>query len=158
MYQKMNVTGIAIDPFTNSPIVILKSDDGLKVLPIWVGFMEASSIAMELEKTPRVRPITHDLIKNIFDQINFTLSKIEVTDLKDNTFYANIHLKNDGKEHIFDARPSDAIAIAVRTGAPIFVNEKVIEEAQKIEIEENDEKLKDLLSQLSEDDFGTYKM
>jgi len=158
MYQKMNVTGIAIDPFTNSPIVILKSDDGVKVLPIWVGFMEASSIAMELEKTPRARPITHDLIKNIFEKINFTLSKIEVTDLKDNTFYANIHLENDGKEHIFDARPSDAIAIAIRTGAPIFVNEKVIEDAQKIEIEENDEKLKDLLSQLSNDDFGNYKM
>jgi len=158
MFQEMKVTGIAIDPFTNSPIVILKSSDGTQVLPIWVGFMEASSIAMELEKTPRVRPITHDLIKNIFEQINFTLSKIEVTDLIDNTFYANIYIKNDGKEHIFDARPSDAIAIAIRTGAPIFVNEKVIENAQKVEIEENEEKLKDLLSQLSDDDFGNYKM
>jgi len=158
MYQEMKVTGIAIDPFTNSPIVILKSDDGANVLPIWVGFMEASSIAMELEKTPRVRPITHDLIKNIFEQIDFTLSKIEVTDLKDNTFYATIYLKNNDKEHVFDARPSDAIAIAIRTGAPIFVNEKVIENAQKIEIEENEEKLKDLLTQLSDDDFGNYKM
>ena len=130
----------------------------MQVLPIWVGFMEASSIAMELEKTPRVRPITHDLIKNIFEQINFTLSKIEVTDLIDNTFYANIYINNDGKEHIFDARPSDAIAIAIRTGAPIFVSEKVIENAHKIEIEENDEKLKDLLSELSDEDFGNYKM
>lgn len=158
MYQEMKVTGIAIDPFTNSPIVILKSEDGMNVLPIWVGFMEASSIAMELEKTPRVRPITHDLIKNIFDQINFKLTKIEVTDLKDNTFYANIYLKKNGKEHIFDARPSDAIAIAIRTGAPIFVNEKVIEIAQKIEFEENDEKLRNLLSQFSDEDFGNYKM
>ena len=158
MYQEMKVTGIAIDPFTNSPIVILKSDDGLQVLPIWVGFMEASSIAMELEKTPRVRPITHDLIKNIFEQINFTLSKIEVTDLIDNTFYANIYINNDGKEHIFDARPSDAIAIAIRTGAPIFVHEKVIENAHNIEIEENEEKLKDLLSEMSDEDFGNYKM
>lgn len=158
MYQEMKVTGIAIDPFTNSPIVILKSEDGMNVLPIWVGFMEASSIAMELEKTPRVRPITHDLIKNIFDQINFKLTKIEVTDLKDNTFYANIYLQKNGKEHIFDARPSDAIAIAIRTGAPIFVNEKVIEIAQKIEFEENDEKLKNLLSQFSDEDFGNYKM
>jgi bifunctional DNase/RNase len=158
MYQEMKVTGIAIDPFTNSPIVILKSEDGMNVLPIWVGFMEASSIAMELEKTPRVRPITHDLIKNIIDQINFKLTKIEVTDLKDNTFYANIYLQKNGKEHIFDARPSDAIAIAIRTGAPIFVNEKVIEIAQKIEFEENDEKLKNLLSQFSDDDFGNYKM
>jgi len=158
MYQEMKVTGIAIDPFTNSPIVILKSEDGMNVLPIWVGFMEASSIAMELEKTPRVRPITHDLIKNIIDQINFKLTKIEVTDLKDNTFYANIYLQKNGKEHIFDARPSDAIAIAIRTGAPIFVNEKVIEIAQKIEFEENDEKLKNLLSQFPDEDFGNYKM
>ncbi len=158
MYQEMKVTGIAIDPFTNSPIVILKSEDGMNVLPIWVGFMEASSIAMELEKTPRVRPITHDLIKNIIDQINFKLTKIEVTDLKDNTFYAIIYLQKNGKEHIFDARPSDAIAIAIRTGAPIFVNEKVIEIAQKIEFEENDEKLKNLLTQFSDDDFGNYKM
>ena len=158
MFQEMKVTGIAIDPFTNSPIVILKSEDGLKVLPIWVGYMEASSIAMELEKTPRARPITHDLMKNIFDQMNFKLSKIEVTDLKDNTFYASIYLQNNGKEHVLDSRPSDAIAIAIRTGAPIFVSEKVIENAQKIEIEEDQEKLKDLLSELPDDDFGKYKM
>ena len=158
MYQEMKVTGIAIDPFTNSPIVILKSEDGTDVLPIWVGFMEASSIAMELEKTPRARPITHDLIKNIFDHTNFKLSKIEVTDLKDNTFYANIYLQNNGKEHIFDARPSDAIAIAIRTGAPIFVNEKVIESAQKIEIDEDREKLKDILEDIPDEDFGNYKM
>ena len=158
MFQEMKVTGIAIDPFTNSPIVILKSEDGVKVLPIWVGYMEASSIAMELEKTPRARPITHDLMKNIFDQVNFKVSKIEVTDLKDNTFYANMYLQNNGKEHVLDARPSDAIAIAIRTGAPIFVSEKVIESAQQIEIEEDQEKLKDLLSEMSDDDFGKYKM
>ena len=158
MFQKMNVTGIAIDPFTNSPIVILKNDDGDKVLPIWVGYMEASSIAMELEQTPRIRPITHDLIKNIFDQLDFTLTKVEVTDLKDNTFYAVIYLNSNGKEHILDARPSDAIAIAIRTGAPIFVNEQVIENAQEIEIEEDEEKLKDILSDMPDEDFGKYKM
>ena len=158
MYQKMKVTGIAIDPFTNSPIVILKSEDGTNVLPIWVGFMEASSIAMELEKTPRVRPITHDLIKNIFDQINFKLTKIEVTDLKDNTFYANIYLQNNDKEHIFDARPSDAIAIALRTDSPIFVNEGILEKSKSIEIDEDKEKLAELLENISEGDFGKYKM
>lgn len=158
MYQKMNITGIAIDPFTNSPIIILKNDDGDKILPIWVGYTEASSIAMELEKTPRIRPITHDLMKNIFDQLDFTLTKIEVTDLKDNTFYAVIYLNSNGKEHVFDARPSDAIAIAIRTGAPIFVSDQVIENAQEIEIEEDEEKLKDILSDLSDEDFGKYKM
>ena len=134
MFLEMRVTGIALDPFTNTPIVILKDSTGNKILPIWVGYSEASSIAMELEKTPRIRPITHDLLKNILDMADCKISKIEVTELKDNTFYANIYLKNNGKEHIFDARPSDAIAIAIRTGAPIFVNEKVIENAQKIEI------------------------
>lgn len=158
MYQKMNVTGIAIDPFTNSPIIILKNDDGDKILPIWVGYAEASSIAMEFEKTPRIRPITHDLIKNIFDQLDFTLTKIEVTDLKDNTFYAVIYLNSKGKEHVLDARPSDAIAIAIRTGAPIFVSDQVIENAQEIEIEEDEEKLKDILSDLPDEDFGKYKM
>ena len=158
MFKEMKVTGVAIDPFTNSPIVILKSEDGVKVLPIWVGYMEASSIAMELEKTPRSRPITHDLMKNIFEKLNFKLSKVEVADLRDNTFYANMYLQNDGKELVLDARPSDAIAVAIRTGAPIYVSEKVIESAQKIEIEEDQEKLKNLLSQMPDEDFGKYKM
>lgn len=158
MYLQMNVSGIALDPFTNSPIVILKNEDGEKVLPIWIGYMEASSIAMELEKTPRSRPVTHDLLKNILDSVNYSLTRIEVTDLKDNTFYAVIYLTNDEKEIVLDSRPSDAIAIAIRTGAPIFVNEKVIESAQKIEIDEDREKLNDLLENIPEEDFGKYKM
>lgn len=158
MYLQMNVSGIALDPFTNSPIVILKNEDGEKILPIWIGYMEASSIAMELEKTPRSRPVTHDLLKNILDSVNYSLTRIEVTDLKDNTFYAVIYLTNDEKEIVLDSRPSDAIAIAIRTGAPIFVNEKVIESAQKIEIDEDREKLNDLLENIPEEDFGKYKM
>lgn len=158
MYLQMNVSGIALDPFTNSPIVILKNEDGEKVLPIWIGYMEASSIAMELEKTPRSRPVTHDLLKNILESVNYSLTRIEVTDLKDNTFYAVIYLTNDEKEIVLDSRPSDAIAIAIRTGAPIFVNEKVIESAQKIEIDEDREKLNDLLENMPEEDFGKYKM
>jgi len=158
MLQKMKVSGVAIDPFTNSPIVILKSEDGLKILPIWVGYLEASSILMELEKTPRPRPITHDLMKNIFEELNFKLSRIEITGIKDNTFYASIYLQNNEKEHVLDARPSDAIAIAIRTVAPIYVSKEVIKSTQKIEIEDNKEKLKDILSQMSDEDFGKYKM
>lgn len=158
MFLEMNVSGIALDPFTNTPIVILKDSTGDNVLPIWVGYAEASSIAMELEKTPRVRPITHDLMKSVLDMVNCTISKIEVTELKDNTFYSLLYLMSDGKEIIIDSRPSDAIAIALRTDSPIFVSEKVIASAQSIEIASDKEKLNDLLEDIPDEEFGKYKM
>ena len=155
---QMKVSGIALDPFTNTPIVILKDSTNEKTLPIWIGFMEASSIAMELEKTPRIRPITHDLVKNLIEKLGFHVSKIEVTDLRDDTFYASMHLKKDAEEYVLDARPSDAIAIAIRCDSPIFVNEEVIEKSKSIEIDEDKEKLNKLLEDLPEGDFGKYKM
>lgn len=155
---EMKVSGIALDPFTNSPIVILKDEMDERTLPIWIGFMEASSIAMELEKTPRIRPITHDLVKNLLEKLNYAVSKIEVTDLRDDTFYARIYLQKNGEEHSLDSRPSDAIAIALRTGSPIFVNEEVIEKSKNIEIDEDKEKLDELLENMSDGDFGKYKM
>lgn len=158
MFLQMKVSGIALDPFTNTPIVILKNNTNDKTLPIWIGFMEASSIAMELEKTPRVRPITHDLVKNLIEKLGFLVSKIEVTDLRNDTFYASMHLKNDTEEYILDARPSDAIAIALRTDSPIFVNEEVIEKSKNIEIDEDKEKLEKLLDDMTDSDFGKYKM
>jgi bifunctional DNase/RNase len=158
MFLQMKVSGIALDPFTNTPIVILKDNTNDKILPIWIGFMEASSIAMELEKTPRVRPITHDLVKNLIEKLGFLVSKIEVTDLRNDTFYASMHLKNDTEEYILDARPSDAIAIALRTDSPIFVNEEVIEKSKNIEIDEDKEKLEKLLDDMTDADFGKYKM
>ena len=158
MFLQMKVSGIALDPFTNSPIVILKDETNERTLPIWIGFMEASSIAMELEKTPRTRPITHDLVKNLIEKLGFLVSKIEVTDLLNDTFYACMHLKKDSEEYILDARPSDAIAIALRTDAPIFVNEEVINKSKSIEIDEDKEKLEELLEQFPEGDFGKYKM
>lgn len=158
MFLQMKVSGIALDPFTNTPIVILKDNTNDKTLPIWIGFMEASSIAMELEKTPRVRPITHDLVKNLIEKLGFLVSKIEVTDLRNDTFYASMHLKNDTEEYVLDARPSDAIAIALRTDSPIFVNEEVIEKSKNIEIDEDKEKLEKLLNDMTDADFGKYKM
>ncbi len=158
MLLEMRVSGIALDPFTNTPIVILKDFTGEKILPIWIGFMEASSIAMELEKTPRVRPLTHDLMKNLLDRVKFSITRIEVTDLRNDTFYAEIHLRRDNEEHIIDSRPSDAIAIALRTGSPIFVNEQVLEKSKKIEIDEDKEKLTELLDKIPTGDFGKYKM
>jgi len=158
MVIEMKVTGIALDPFTNSPIVILKDATGEKILPIWIGFMEASSIAMELEKTPRVRPLTHDLMKNMLENLKFSVSKVEVTDLRNDTFYAEIHLKRDSEEHILDSRPSDAIAIALRTGSTIWVKDEVFEKSKKLEIYENKDKLTDLLDKMPPGDFGKYKM
>ena len=158
MFLLMKVSGIALDPFTNTPIVILKDTQNEKTLPIWIGFMEASSIAMELEKTPRARPITHDLMKNLLEKLKFVVTKIEVTDLKDDTFYARIYLKRDTEECSLDSRPSDAIAIALRTDSPIFVNEEVLEKSKKIEIDEDKEKLNELLEKIPEGDFGKYKM
>ncbi len=155
---QMKVSGIALDPFTNTPIVILKDEANEKTLPIWIGFMEASSIAMELEKTPRIRPITHDLVKNLIEKLGFIVSKIEVTDLKNDTFYATMHLKKDSEEYVLDARPSDAIAIALRFDSPIFVNEEVIKKSKSIEIDEDKEKLDKLLEDMPESDFGKYKM
>ncbi|TDI92091.1 MAG: bifunctional nuclease family protein [Candidatus Dadabacteria bacterium] len=158
MFLQMKVSGIALDPFTNTPIVILKDSKNERTLPIWIGFMEASSIAMELEKTPRIRPITHDLVKNLIEKLGFHVSRIEVTDLRDDTFYACMHIKKDSEEYILDARPSDAIAIALRTGSPIFVNEGVLEKSKSIEIDEDKEKLEKLLEQMPESTFGKYKM
>ena len=155
----MRVSGIAIDPFTNTPIIILKNLTGDKMLPIWIGFMEASSIAMELEKTPRPRPLTHDLLKNILDDLKYSVSKVELTDLKDNTYYAAIHLKKLNDIHILDSRPSDAIAIAIRTSSQIFVHENVIESSKKIQaIDEDKEKLAEMLDKIPPGDFGKYKM
>lgn len=158
MFLEMKVSGIALDPFTNTPIVILKDNTGEKILPIWIGFMEASAIAMELEKTPRVRPLTHDLMKNLLEVLKFSVTRVEVTDLRNDTFYAEIHLQRGNEEHIIDSRPSDAIAIALRTGSSIFVSDDVLEKSKKLEIDEEKEKLTDILDKIPAGDFGKYKM
>lgn len=158
MAFEMKVSGIALDPFTNSPIVILKDHSGEKILPIWIGFMEASSIAMELENTPRVRPLTHDLMKNLLENLNLSVSRVEVTDLRNDTFYAEIHIKRDSEEYVLDSRPSDAIAIALRTGSSIWVKDEVYEKSKKLEFDESKEKLTDLLEKIPLGDFGKYKM
>ncbi|MGQ0793190.1 MAG: bifunctional nuclease family protein [Deltaproteobacteria bacterium] len=156
MILEMKVSGIALDPFTNTPIIILKDATGEKVLPIWIGFMEASSIAMELEKSPRGRPLTHDLVKNMLESVNFAVTKVEITDLRNDTFYAEIHLKRDGEEYILDSRPSDAIAIALRTGSPIFVNDEVIAKSNK---QDRAEKTPgENLEGIPTEGFGKYKM
>ncbi|MFH0843950.1 MAG: bifunctional nuclease family protein, partial [Pseudomonadota bacterium] len=121
MFMPMVVSGLTIDPLTNSPIVILKEVEGDKTLPIWIGLLEATAIASELEGVKFSRPMTHDLLKNLLGLINVKVKRIEVCDLKNNTYYALIHITHNGKELSIDARPSDALALSLRVNAPIFV-------------------------------------
>lgn len=165
MFKEMKVAGITVDPFTNTPIVLLKDLDEKDVLPIWIGLLEASSIATAIENIQTPRPMTHDLLKNILDSLGARVLKIEVNDLRDNTYYAVIHLDVGNKILIIDSRPSDAIAIAVRTGATIFVEENVIKKSAKVDLTQKGDKVvtdttewEDILENLSSDDFGKYKM
>ena len=161
MLTKMTVRGIALDPITNMPIIILKDPDEKKALPIWVGIFEANAIALELEKVATPRPMTHDLIRNILDGLGASVRQIVINDLKENTFYAVIELSYDGQVVKIDSRPSDAIALALRVNAPILVADTVVARAKSIEVseekEEND-KWKEWLENLKPEDFGQYKM
>lgn len=166
MIYEMTVSELAMDPQTNTPIVILKEKNGEKVLPIWIGIMEATAIAMKLENIEFPRPMTHDLMKNILDQLNIQVERIEVCDLRENTYYAMIHLNIGGVESAIDARPSDAIALALRTESPIFVQDKVFRKSsqnlqgdrQPVITPEDREKLAELLEDMDPEEFGKYKM
>jgi uncharacterized protein len=161
----MKVFGLTIDPLTNSPIMILKDQEGDKTVPIWIGLLEATAIASELENVKFSRPMTHDLMKNLMDQMGVKLAKIEICDLRDNTFFAQLYLILQGKEFSMDARPSDAIALALRTQAPIYVDEQVIQKSKTVDLGNKEEilseegkKWTEILESLSTDDFGKYKM
>ncbi|HPC74539.1 MAG TPA: bifunctional nuclease family protein [Syntrophales bacterium] len=166
MFVEMKVSGLTIDPLTNTPIVILKDLEGKRAVPIWIGLFEASAIATELEKISFSRPMTHDLLKEMVKILEGKVTKIEIIDLKNNTFFALIHLMKDGNVVTVDSRPSDAIALALRVNAPIYIAEKVIEKSRSVDFakkgEELDklkkEELKDFLENLSDEDFGKYKM
>jgi len=158
---EMLVKGLALDPLTRSPIVILKDRDEKKVLPIWIGIFEANAIALELEKIATPRPMTHDLILNVMAGLSAKIRKIEINELKDSTYFANIHLDVASDIIIIDARPSDAIAIALRAEAPIFVSNDVVEKTQSFDMDfklDSSERMKDWLESLEPEDFGKYKM
>ena len=165
MYKPMVISGLTMDPVTNSPIVILKAVDGDETLPIWIGLLEATAIASEMEGIKFSRPMTHDLLKNMMDMVDVKVVRIEVSDLKDNTYYAVIHLKQGEKEMTLDARPSDALAISLRVKAPIFVAEEVIKQSSRIDLKsepqdksEKGKKWQEILESLNPEDFGKYKM
>jgi uncharacterized protein len=165
MLLRMKVYGLTIDPMTNSPIVILKDLEGDKTLPIWIGLLEATAIASEMENVKFSRPMTHDLMKNLLDQMNTRVARIEICDLRDNTFYALVYLATQDRELTMDARPSDAIALALRMQAPIFVDEEVIQKSKAVDLGAKEEiqsddgkKWTEVLEGLDPDDFGKYKM
>jgi bifunctional DNase/RNase len=161
MQIEMTIKGLMIDPITNMPIIILRDQEGQRVLPIWVGVFEANAIALQIENVQTPRPMTHDLLKNILEDLSAHVERIVVSDLKENTFYALIHLRTDGHVLAVDARPSDAIALALRTHSPIFVEESVIQSARSVEsAKENMDvgRLQKWLENLSDEDLGKYKM
>jgi uncharacterized protein len=161
MQIEMSIKGLMIDPITNMPIIILRDGDGGRILPIWVGVFEANAIALQMENVQTPRPMTHDLLKNVIEDLSAAVERIVVTDLKENTFYAVIHLRTDGRGVVVDARPSDAIALALRAGAPIYVEETVIESARSVEASKDSMdvgRLQKWLENLSDEELGKYKM
>lgn len=157
----MSIKGLMLDPVSNSPIVVLKDDDEKFFLPIWVGIFEANAIALQLENVTTPRPMTHDLLRNMISELDGRVTRVVINDLRDSTFFAQIRLDVGAKTLEVDARPSDAIALALRTEAPIFVAQSVLDQAQTITPEgdaDQDEKMKKWFENLGPDDLGKYKM
>jgi bifunctional DNase/RNase len=165
MRQRVSIAGLTIDPASNTPIILLKTDEGDETVPIWIGLLEATAIAAALQNINFERPMTHDLFKNFVQTMEMEVVKIEVCDLRDNTFFAHIYFASDDQVFTMDARPSDAIAIALRFDAPIYVDSQVIEKARvtepKAEMLDKSsagKKWAEYLNDLSPEDFGKYKM
>jgi hypothetical protein len=152
----MVVHGITLDPVSQMPIVVLKAkDDEETVLPIWIGIFEADSILRELQKVEPSRPMTYELMKNVITQMGGVVDKVIINDLRDSTYYAEVHVLQGNNLLIIDSRPSDAINIALRFSAPIFVEESVLEKSKvpKPEEDEEKEKLKEWLENIKPEDF-----
>ena len=157
----MTIKGLMVDPVTNMPIIILRDQEGQRVLPIWVGVFEANAIALQIENIATPRPMTHDLLRNVIADLKAQVRKIVVSDLKENTFYALIYMTVNGDTIAVDARPSDAIALALRVRAPIFVEDAVIDSAKSLDLipdKADSERLQKWLESLDPEDLGKYKM
>jgi bifunctional DNase/RNase len=160
---QMSVAGLTLDPVTKTPIVILKDGDNKLNLPIWIGLLEATAMATELEGIKMARPMTHDLLKNILTEIGGAIDSIKITELKENTYYALIYLNIAGRELAIDSRPSDAIALALRTKSPIYVAKAVLEASSILQQSEegkepdfanvSKEKWAEILEKMSPEDF-----
>lgn len=165
MLHKVSIAGLAMDPASNTPIVILKTDDSEQSIPIWIGLLEATSIASALKNISYDRPMTHDLFKNFMELLEISIAKVEINDIKSNTYYAEIRFMSQDGDFTMDARPSDAIALALRFGAPLYVDDKVIQKSQSddegvevLDQSEEGKKWAEYLEKLSPEDFGKYKV
>lgn len=161
MEIEMKIKGLVIDPISKMPIAVLEDLNSERMLPIWIGVFEANAIALKIENIATPRPMTHDLMKSFLDNLNIVVEKIVVNDVKDNTFYAQIHCRHNDEVFTIDSRPSDAIALALRMNGRIYVNEEVVEKTHSLKFDEkleDSEKLKKWLESLKPEDFGKYKM
>jgi bifunctional DNase/RNase len=161
MLIEMTIKGLMVDPITNMPIVVLKDKDGERVLPIWVGVFEANAIALQIENVATPRPMTHDLLRNVIVDLDGAVDRVVVSDLQESTFFAVIHLTVKGEHLVVDARPSDAIALALRMRAPILVDETVIDNAKTVDFASDSvdsNRLQQWLESLDPDEMGKYKM
>ncbi len=165
MLHKVSIAGLTVDPTSNTPIIILKSEHNDQAVPIWIGLLEATAIASALQGVAFDRPMTHDLFKNFLEMLNIAVSKVEVCDIKDSTYFAKIHFASREKVFSMDARPSDAIAIALRFNAPIFIDDKVLEKskmgegaAEVVDQSSEGKKWAEYLEKLSPKDFGKFKV
>ncbi|MCZ7585654.1 MAG: bifunctional nuclease family protein [Deltaproteobacteria bacterium] len=164
MLIEMKISALAFDPTMNMPLVILKSDDGKQILPIWIGMLEAGAIAAQLEKIDVARPMTHDLLKTMVESLGGTVDRVVISDLTDNTYFARVFIKRADEEIEFDARPSDSMALALRTNAKIFADEGVVERSRKVDLPQaqpgvdEQEKWREILENMDPEDFGKYKM
>ena len=159
--QQVTIYGVSFDMVGKQPIVLLKTLEGSRFLPIWIGHPEAAAILMKLQGAPTPRPMTHDLVTEMLGELNATVAKISVTELRDNTFFAIITLQVNGSEVEIDSRPSDALALAVRTDGPIFVADQVIEDSaigfggEPEEQDEIVEEFRKFLEDVSPEDFSS---
>jgi len=163
MSREMLVAGVTIDPVTKSPIVVLKDRENRCALPIWIGLLEANAIVLALEGVELPRPMTHDLMKAVLETTGTVLRRVEITDIRDNTYYASLHLEGNSGAYTVDSRPSDAIALALRFGAPVLVADEVLEKAVSVDAgngEGGGEKdpWTELLEKMEPGQFSKYKM
>ena len=154
---EMNLVGVRVELPTNQPIVLLKEKEGERFLPIWIGAMEATAIAFALQGIVTARPMTHDLMKNLLEEVGVNVERIVITELRDGTFYAVIHMQANGSSYEVSSRPSDAIALAVRVNVPVFAQEEVLTEASIVirdDEEQEVEKFREFLEQVNPEDFA----
>jgi uncharacterized protein len=154
---ELNLVGVRVELPTNQPIVLLREREGERYLPIWIGAMEATAIAFALQGIVTARPMTHDLLKNVLEEVGVRVERIVITELREGTFYAIIQLQQNGSRYEVSSRPSDAIALAVRVNVPIFANEDVLSEASiliKDDEEQEVEKFREFLDQVTPEDFA----